>query len=211
MDKVITISREFGSGGHEIGVRLAKKLGIPFYDGELLDIAAKNSRFAESYLKKMDEQKPNFFNLGSISSFSIVNNFSMVSPNDEVFLEICKVIKDVASKGPCVIVGRCADYILKETGSLNFFIHARLEDRVQRKLALEENSHLSKEEMEKFVLSTDKGRAKFHEYYSHERWGDCSLYDMCINTSDVGIDGAVDILAKFIETVGNKNIMPDKN
>lgn len=209
MDKVITISRQFGSGGHEIGVRLAKKLGIPFYDGELLDIAAKNSRFAESYLKKMDEQKPSFFNLGAISSFTAINNFTMMSPNDEVFLEISKVIKDVASQGPCVIVGRCADYILKDI-SLNFFIQADLDDRVQRKLVLEENAHLSKEEMEKFVINTDKGRAKFHEYYSHEKWGDSSLYDLCINTSKVGVDGAVDILISYIEKVGNKNILPDK-
>lgn len=210
MDKVITISRQFGSGGHEVGVRLAKKLGIPFYDGELLDIAAKNSRFAESYLKKMDEQKPSFFNLGAISTFSTMNNYSMISPNDEVFLEISKVIKDVASKGSCVIVGRCADYILKDAGSINFFIHADLKDRVQRKLALEENEKFSAEEMEKIVLNTDKGRAKFHEYYSHEEWGDCALYDLCINTSKVGVDGAVEIMADYIERVGSKNIMPDK-
>lgn len=210
MDKIITISRQYGSGGHEVGKRLAGKLGISFFDGELLSIAAKNSRFAESYLKKLDEKKPNFFNFGSISAFPVISNISSVSPNDEVFLLILKTIKDVASKGPCVIVGHCADYILKDLDPVNIFINADLEDRIQRKLALEDNSSMTREEMEKRVISKEKSRAKFHEFYSHEKWGDASLYDLCINTSLVGVDGAVDLIIDFIDSFGKKSILPDK-
>jgi len=210
MDKIITISRQYGSGGHEVGKRLAKKLNIPFYDGELVSIAAKNSRFAESYLKKMDEQKPNFFNLGSITSFPSFNNAPTVSPNDEVFLLILKTIKDLASNGPCVIVGHCADYILKDLNPINVFISADFEDRVQRKLALDENKGSSREDVEELVVSKEKKRAKFHEYYSHDKWGDASLYDLCINTSIVGVDGAVDLIVDFINASGKKSILPDK-
>lgn len=206
MNSVITISRQFGSGGHEIGLRLSKKLNIPFYDGEILTLTAENSRFAESYLNKIDEQKPNFFNFGTASHLAI-SNFTMMSPNDEAFVEMTKVIKTLAKQGPCIIVGRCADYILKGE-SINFFVHADIKDRVERKLALEEKKR-KPEEMEKYVLGKDKERAKFHEYYSHEKWADATNYHLCINTSAVGIDGAVDLMVKYVEEYGKKNILPD--
>ena len=121
MGRVITIGRQFGSGGHEVGLRLAKRLGIPFYDKELLSLTAQNSRFAESYLAKMDEQKPSFLNLGSsgvipgeTSAQSAMNQFYHLSPNDQIFIATSKVMHSLAEQGPCVIVGRCADYILRE-------------------------------------------------------------------------------------------------
>ncbi|MCR4676791.1 MAG: cytidylate kinase-like family protein [Sphaerochaetaceae bacterium] len=209
MDRIITIGRQFGSGGHEVGLRLAKRLGIPFYDRELLKITAENSRFAESYLRKMDEQRPHFLTLGSASSLSTINSFSMLLPNDEVFIEVGKVISELAHKGPCVIVGRCADYVLKDMDTVNIFICADLEDRINRKLVLEEHAGISPQEMRKIVLETDKNRAKFSEYYTHEEWGKAAKYDLCINTSRTGVNGAVEVIANYLELTKRPGILPD--
>ena len=218
MGRVITIGRQFGSGGHEVGLRLAKRLGIPFYDKELLSLTAENSRFAESYLAKMDEQKPSFLNLGSAGVISggtssvqgAMNQFYHLSANDQIFLETSKVMHSLAEQGPCVIVGRCADYILKDADPVNFFICADLKDRVARKLALDEHKEMNEQSMEKLILQTDRNRGKYYEYYTHETWGDARNYHMCINTSVVGVDGAVEIIMKFVEEFRKKNLMPDK-
>ena len=220
MPRVITIGRQFGSGGHEVGSRLAKKMGIPFYDKEILSLTAKNSRFAESYLEKMDEQKPSFLNVGSAGLMSgaggtssaqgAITQFYNLSPNDQIFLETSKVMNALAEKGPCVIVGRCADYILRDLDPVNFFICADIKDRVARKLALDEHSEMTEQEMEKLIRQTDKSRSKYYEYYSHEVWGSADNYHMCINTSVVGVDGAVEIIRKFVEEFRKKNLMPDK-
>lgn len=220
MPRVITIGRQFGSGGHEVGLRLSKKMGIPFYDKELIRLTAKNSRFAESYLEKMDEQKPSFLNVGSAGLMSgaggtssaqgAITQFYNLSPNDQIFLETSKVMNALAEKGPCVIVGRCADYILRDLDPVNFFICADIKDRVARKLALDEHSEMTEQEMEKLIRQTDKSRSKYYEYYSHEIWGSADNYHMCINTSVVGVDGAVEIIMKFVEEFRKKNLMPDK-
>lgn len=217
MGRVITIGRQFGSGGHEVGLRLAKRLGYPFYDKELLTLTAENSRFAESYLAKMDEQKPSFLNLGSSgvipggsSAQSAMTQFYHLSPNDQIFLATSKVMHSLAEQGPCVIVGRCADYILRDVDPVNFFICADFKDRVARKLALDEHKDMSEQEMEKRILQTDKNRGKYYEYYTHEAWGNAANYHMCINTSVVGVDGAVEIIMKFVEEFRKKNLMPDK-
>jgi len=219
MQRVITIGRQFGSGGHEVGLRLSKKLGIPFYDKELIRLTAKSSRFAESYLAKMDEQKPSFLNIGSAGIMSgaggsssaqgAMSQFYNLSPNDQVFLATSKVMHALAEDGPCVIVGRCADYILRDIDPVNFFICADLKDRVARKLALDEHKDTDEQKMEKLILQTDKDRSKYYEYYSHASWGAADNYHMCINTSVVGVDGAVEIIMKFVEEFRKKNIMPD--
>jgi CMP/dCMP kinase len=220
MGHVITIGRQFGSGGHEVGRRLALRLGIPFYDKELITLTAEQSRFAESYLSKMDEQKPSILNMGSagiipgagvaMSREVVMNQFYNLSPNDQVFLEKSKVIQELAEKGSCVIVGRCSDYVLRDYDTVNFFIQANLEDRINRKLALEEHSEHNRASMEKLIKTTDKNRSKYYEYYTHKKWGEASNYDLCINTSAIGVDGAVEVMLKFIEEFKKKTIMPDK-
>ena len=220
MGHVITIGRQFGSGGHEVGRRLALRLGIPFYDKELITLTAEQSRFAESYLSKMDEQKPSILNMGSagiipgagvaMSREVVMNQFYNLSPNDQVFLEKSKVIQELAEKGSCVIVGRCSDYVLRDYDTVNFFIQANLEDRINRKLALEEHSEHNRASMEKLIKTTDKNRSKYYEYYTHKKWGEARNYDLCINTSAIGVDGAVEVMLKFIEEFKKKTIMPDK-
>ena len=220
MGHVITIGRQFGSGGHEVGRRLAQRLGIPFYDKELITLTAEQSRFAESYLSKMDEQKPSILNMNTAGILPgagvamarevVVNQFYNLSPNDQVFLEKSKVIQELAEKGSCVIVGRCADYILRDYDTVNFFVLASLEDRISRKLALEEHAEHNKASMEKLIKTTDKNRSKYYEYYTHKKWGEASNYDLCVNTSAVGVDGAVEVMMKFIEEFKKRTLMPDK-
>ncbi len=220
MEKVITIGRQFGSGGHEVGSRLAKRLGIPLYDKEILSLTAENSRFAESYLQKVDEKRPVFLGTGSSSFFAgaslgttgdvMFSQFYHLSVNDQVFFEQSKVIHELADKGPCVIVGRGSDYILRDRESINIFVYADINDRIERKLSLAENSQLSREQVEKLIITTDKNRAKFYEYYTHEVWGDAKHYDLCVSTSSVGVDGAVDVIVSFLESYHKKSIMPDK-
>ncbi len=218
MDKVITIGRQFGSGGHEVGYRLAKKLNIPFYDKELLTLTAENSRFAEEYLKKMDEHKPGFLSGGSSGFASgavigggegMMSHYYNLSANDQIFLEQGKVIKELASKGPCVIVGRGSDYVLKDFGSINIFVFAPIKDRVVRKMALDEEKKATADEVRKYIEKTDKTRAKYYEYYTHDRWGDAAHYSLCVNTAEVGIDGAVDVICKYVESYGKKSLLPD--
>lgn len=212
MDRIITIGRQFGSGGHESGKRLAEKLGIPFYDKEILTLTAEKTHFAESYLEIIDEKRPSFLSMGmgtGAMNDSFVNYFYHLSPNDQAFLEIGKVMKDLAKQGPCVITGRCADYVLKEFNPINFFISAKLEERVSRKMALEEHGEMTADDMEKIITSADRNRSKYYEYYTHEKWGEASHYHMCIDTSSVGVDGAVKLMKLFVEEFGKKNIMPD--
>ncbi len=108
------------------------------------------------------------------------------------------------------IVGRCADYVLRDLDPVNFFVYADLKDRVERKLALEENAGMNAQAMEKLIKTTDKNRSKFYEYYSHQVWGDAKNYNLCIDTSSVGVDGAVEIIMKFVEEFRKKNLLPDK-
>lgn len=213
MNRIITIGRQFGSGGHESGKRLAEKLKIPFYDKNILTLTAEKSHFAESYLEIIDEKRPSLVSLGmgaSALSDSFVNHYYHLSPNDQAFLEIGKVMRELAQKGPCVITGRCADYVLKEFNPINFFISAKMEDRINRKIALEEHSDIDAEQMEKIITATDKNRSKYYEYYTHQKWGEASNYHMCIDTSSVGVDGAVELMLLFVDEFGKKNIMPDK-
>lgn len=205
---VITIGREYGSGGHEIGARLAEKLGIPFYDEELVDMAAEKSGFCPEFLKKNDEKTPGIFARTSIMSRG--NAYGHMSPEDELYINQTVIINELAEKGACVIVGRCADYVLRErTNTLNIFLFAPLESRVLRKLALGSDGSTDKE-VRKKIIATDKQREKYYNFYTGEKWGNSRNYDVCIDTSKAGIDGSVDLIISFIEKVKNKGILPDR-
>jgi len=220
---VITIGREFGSGGREIGVRIAKKLGIKFYDKELLQLTAKQSRFSEKNLKNYEEKRPSFLSSSSVPLFGSVMRSSMemfptyyqLSTNDQIFIDQSNIIKEIAKEG-CVIVGRCADYVLEDNPALvRVFIHADLSDRVTRKLSLQskekeaDKKELDYKEMEKLTKYVDKERGKYYEYYSHEKWGDSRNYDLAINASATGIQGAVELIACFVEHRTKKGLLPD--
>lgn len=198
--RVITISRQFGSGGHEIGMRLAKRLGVKFYDKELVDLLAKDGKYDADFIEANEEKC-------SPPICPIMPGFAMPVfyqelPSDLIYKGQSKLIRTLAEHSPCVVVGRCADYILRTMNPVNCFIYAALDERVKRKMSMiPAGLDFTKEEMRKRVIDVDKKRAKYYEFYADRRWGQMEDYDLCIATDKVGIDGAVETIAAFVENM----------
>ena len=187
---IITIGREFGSGGREIGVKLAEKLRIPFFDKEIIRKAAEDSGIVESVMDYYDEHHTSpIFATGSI-----LFDIYQMPMSDRVYIEQSKAIKSIAEKGSCVIVGRCADVILeKYPGLVRIFICADMEARVARKREVLKDKKDA--QIESHIRSVDRKRAKYYSYYTDKKWGEARHYDICINSSLLGIDGTVDLIA----------------
>lgn len=193
-NSIITISREYGSGGKEIGRRLAEKLGIPYFDKEIISLAAKQAGMTEKLFEENDEKGAtnSFIFSMSVLRDTAAGNFPL---SDRLFMMQSQVIHNVADQGPCVIVGRCADYILKERDNvINLFIHAPMADRVKR--AVEEYG-VPSDRAAAEVAKTDKRRAAYYDYYSFLKWGQGNHYDLCLNSS-VGVDNAVELIADYV-------------
>ncbi len=198
---IITIARQFGSGGREIGRRLAKRLDIPMYDKELITHAAAESGLSEEILHYFDEKPTNslLYSL-STGSYSVgdggVVNYSL-PVNQQVFQAQFDAIRSLAEKSSCVIVGRCADYVLeKNEGLISVFLYADLNDRMAR---VAEYDGISLPEAKTRIAKSDKRRANYYNFYSGKKWGVAGTYDLCINTSTVGYDNAVELIARFVE------------
>lgn len=206
MNTIITIGREFGSGGREIGSKLAKSLGIPFYDKELLTRAAKESGFCEEMIQNHDERPTNSFLYNLVmDTYSFGYNSSALVDmpiSHKVFLAQYDTIKKIADEGSCVIVGRCADYALGEYDNcLSIFIHADFECRVQR---IMRRYDLTEGKAKEMINKQDKQRQSYYNYYSSKKWGHSSTYDLSINSSILGVDGTVKLILDYIEEF-NKN------
>lgn len=198
---VITISREFGSGGREIGIAVAKALGIKFYDKELISLAAKESGIDPALFEQIDEQAANslLYSL-SMGLFTLgQTGFSprdQISVNDQLYLLQHEIIKKLAEE-PCVIVGRCADYILRErTNCINVFIHADLEYRVERAVRLH---GIPEARGEAVVRKTDKTRANYYQFYTENKWGLADNYHLCVNSGKITKQKAVDVITHYVE------------
>lgn len=200
MNKIITISRQYGSGGREVGEKLAKQLDIPFYDNELITRAAKESGFAEAAFARAEEKATNSLLYSIAMGMNAYGNqdfgFSSLSLDDKIFLAQSNIIRKVADEGPCVIVGRCADYILKEKPeALHVFVYAKLDFRIKRATEL---YNISKEKAGEEVLKYDKRRSNYYNYHTSERWATLFNYDLSIRTDYGGIDHAVNVIKDFI-------------
>ncbi|MDR0658502.1 MAG: cytidylate kinase-like family protein [Mediterranea sp.] len=197
---VINIGRQLGSGGKVIGEKLATRLGISFYDKELINLASKESGLCKELFEKADE-KPSQTVMGGLFSvhFSLFTDSSLsytnCLSNDALFKIQSDVIRKLVSEKSCLFVGRCADYILRENPRcVNVFIIASMEDRIKR---LCETEHLSKEEAEDLISRTDKKRSEYYNYYSYKTWGAASTYHLCIDSSVLGIDETVLFIEEF--------------
>ncbi len=200
---IITIGRQTGSGGIVIGKKLAEKLQIPFYDRELLTRAAKESGMDENIFRKHDEKPTNSL-LYSLAMGSygggLSTSYNEMPLDHKVFLAQFDTIQKIAKEGPCVIVGRCADYALEEYPHLlSVFILGNEEDKITR--IMEEN-HLTHDKAKDFIRRTDKRRAAYYDYYANKKWGSSGSYDMCINSSVFGFDGTTELI---LEAVDKKN------
>lgn len=196
---IITIGRQCGSGGREIGKKLSEHYGIPFYDKELLKEAAKKSGFCEEVFESFDEKPTKSFLYSIVMdpySFGYhSNNFDMPL-NHQVFLAAFDTIKSIAEKGPCIFVGRCADYALSDFNNcVNLFIHAPLDFRSKR---IAEEKGITMDQASGFINKKDKQRASYYNYYSTKKWGDMKSYDFTIDSSVLGIDKTVEFIESYI-------------
>ncbi len=197
---IITIGRQFGSGGREIGEALAQKLGIKFYDKELISIAAKDSGINPEIFESIDEKATNslLYSL-SLGVYSFGNNFTSTGGlpiNDKLYLLQHKIIKNLAGEGPCVIVGRCADYVLKDRNDvINVFITADHDYRIKRAV---EVKNIKESKAEQAVTKTDKSRANYYNFYSGQKWGLPENYDLCINRTNLTVEQAVDVIISYM-------------
>lgn len=187
-NRIVTISREFGSGGRTIGKKLAEELSIPCYDSELIQKIAQQSGFAESYVQSVDETTPNGY------MASLFSSNRLFGPTNEDYLwEIQrKVILELAEKHSCVIVGRCADYILRDVADcLTVFIHADVEYRAKRIVEVYGERETSPEER---IREKDKRRAAYHRFYTDMKWGYAKNYQVSLDSGKLGIEKCVAIL-----------------
>ncbi|MCR5153420.1 MAG: cytidylate kinase-like family protein [Lachnospiraceae bacterium] len=200
MNKIITISRQYGSGGREIGSKLAEQLGIPFYDNELITRAAKESGYAEAAFLNAETKATNSLLYSIAMGMSAYGNqeigFSHLSLDDRIYLAQSNVIRKVAEEGPCVIVGRCADYILKDMENvLHFFIFADMDFRKARSI---ERDKIDPDKAEDIIAKIDKRRSNYYNYHSGEKWGKATNYHLSINSGAVGIDNAVAVIKEYV-------------
>ena len=197
---IITIGRQFGSAGREIGMRIAENFGIKLYDKEMLARAAKESGICEELFETHDEKPTNSFLYSLVMdtySFGYGSTMIDMPLNQKVFLAQFDSIKKIAQDGPCVIVGRCADYALEEYPNvLSVFIRADMKDRVRRIARLYD---LTDAKAKDKILKIDKQRASYYNYYTSKKWGDVASYDLCLNSSVFGINGTVEMLKRAIE------------
>lgn len=207
MNTIITIGRQFGSAGREIGEKVAAHFGIKCYDKELLSRAAKESGFCEEMIENHDERPTNSFLYNLVMdtySFGYNSSSFVDMPiSHKVFLAQFDTIKQIANEGPCIIVGRCADYALQDyKNCVHLFIHGDADVKVQR---IMEKYSLSRDKAKDMINKKDKQRQSYYNYYSSKKWGRADTYDLTINSSKLGVEGTVNLIIQYIEDFEKRN------
>ena len=187
MNKVITVSRQFGSGGREFGIELAHELKIPFYDKDLISMAAEDSNLSAEFMRHYEESAPGLFS-------RTLYSYYQMPMTDQIYIAQSNLIKKLAEQGPCVIIGRCSDVIVEN--SVKIYIHAPIAKRVERKNAM--NIGVPPEKMEEHVRATDKKRKKYYEYYTDQKWGMAENHHLCLDSGLIGIDGCVETALRYL-------------
>lgn len=204
---VITIGREYGSGGREIGEKVAEKLGIPWYDKELLAAAAKKSGFTEQIFQAHDETVHNSLLYALVTGIGSPPNGSLQPLPVRLYLEQFNTIRELASQEDCLFIGRCADYALRDRPRVvNVFVHAPLPDRIQRVCR---RNQVDERKARDLIRKQDKSRASYYSYYTDQRWGNAKNYDLTFDTSNLGIDGSVSMILHYLsvrETEDTKDL-----
>ena len=199
MKKLITISREYGSGGRIIGKILAEKLDVPFYDKEIIDIAVADSGFSREMIENAELQAKNSFayNRASAMHFGAGTGGASLSVNEKLFLAQFQVIQKIGETGEGVIVGRCADYVLKDLpGVTNVFIHAEMEDRINR--AVEKYGD-DPDRVKELIATYDKARQNYYNYHTCQKWGEYKNYNLAINSSYITEEEAAELIVEYVE------------
>ena len=201
MKTIITIGRQFGRGGKEVGIRVSKELGIPFYDKELLQEAAKKSGLCQKIFENFDERPKSLLYAIAMDAYPLgFSGTAGESLEQQVHLAIFKTIRNIAAEGPCVIIGRCADYALADYPNVvSVFITADEDVKIK---TLMERHKITESQAKDLMIKTDKKRSSYYNYYSSKRWGDSKSYDLCMNSSKIGYDGVVKMIQEFAKIKG---------
>lgn len=202
---IITIGRQYGSAGREIGYKVAKDLGIKLYDKEMLDRAAKESGLCQELFETQDEKPTSSFLYSLVmDTYSLgytSGSYTDMPINHKVFLAQFDAIKKIADEGPCILVGRCADYALEEYDNvLSLFIHAKMDARIRRIARIYD---LTDAKARDIIVKTDKKRASYYNYYSNKKWGAAESYHMCLDSSVLGINGTAEAIEHLVELKEN--------
>ena len=199
MKRIITVSREFGSGGRELGRRLSELLHIAYYDKEIVTEIAKRTSMSEEYVRQITEQKPVMSFPISIGRSFYPMTDPLLDQNQAIFREQHQIIREMAEKSDCVIVGRCGDYILRDLNPFRIFVYADMDAKIARcRERGKEDPPLSDKELKQKITKMDKGRAKYYEFYTGQKWGDRLNYDVCINTSGRSIKELAAVLVRLV-------------
>lgn len=203
MNIVITVGRQYGSGGRILAQRLAEEFGIPLYDKDIIQKASEKSGIAQEHFEKADEKRSNSFLFSLVTAHYMTGSpmeIDSILTEDSLFMHTADVLKDLA-KQSCVILGRCGDEVLKGIATLRVFVCGDFEDRAKR---VAERFDFSEKAAMTLTKKTDKKRANYHNKYSMSDWGSADSYDLCINTSKIDIEDAVKLIKTYIENLKSK-------
>ena len=200
MNKIITIGREFGSGGRELGRRMSEILGYAYYDQEIITEISKRTSLSEQYVQTIVEHRPTFsFPIHIGRSFYAASS-PVLEQTMNVYQQQASIVLEMAAESDCIIVGRCADYILRDYKPLRIFVYADMESKIRRcREKGPEDEHLSDKELRQKISGIDKKRAKYYELYTGRTWGDKLNYDLCVNTTQGRIKEMAAVIAKLFE------------
>ena len=203
MNKIVTISRQYASGGREVAEKLAAEYGIPFYDRALIARAAKESGFAEAAFDNVEMKATNSLlysiAMGMNAYGSPDIGYTHLSLDDRIYIAQSDVIRKIADEGPCIIVGRCADYVLRERKDvMNIFVWSSMPFRIKRAV---ERDGIEPEKAEETIIRMDKRRANYYNYHAVERWGAVTNYHLAIQNDFRGVDKTVEVIKQFIDSV----------
>ena len=200
MKKLITISREFGSGGRELGCRLADQLGAAYYDREIITEISKRTRLSQEYIQGiMDNRHHISFPITVARSFSMPGSEVSLQMELQVFQAQKKIIEEMADRSDCVLVGRCADYILRDREPFRIFVYADMDSKIARcRSRASGNEHLSDREIRHNIEQIDKSRSKYYTFHTEQKWGEKTNYDLCVNTSRFDVKQLTRMLASFL-------------
>ena len=201
---VITISREFGSGGKYIGEQLAKNLNLKFYDKEIIEILSNEENIDIDFLKNIGESSKNSFWNALAVAYMVnptdsINSFVDLPMADQYFIKTVRLIEKIAKEDNCVIIGRCSNIILKDYPNvINFFIYSSNQEfKINRK---KEFANLEEKKAIRLIQKKDKDRAAYYHYYTNEKWGDRSGYDLLVDSSKLGVDGTIELLEQYVKS-----------
>lgn len=199
MSVLITIGREFGSGGRELGRRIADELGIAYYDNEILEEILKETDYSKAYLQEVSESRPAaLFPIHFGVSWG--HTYAPLNQSIDVYAKQNEILRKLADKSSCVIIGRAADYILKDRNPFRIFVYSDLESKVNRCRDRNEDKNITDAEIIKHIKKIEKSRKSFYEFYTNTKWGDKKNYDMMINTSNQNIKEIAHLLSSMIKT-----------